>query len=119
MAPTIVVRDGKPELIAGAAGGPHIITTTLDLVRDVVSYGIPVGDAMTAPRLHEQWLPDTVLDEPGALAPDVKAQLQARGYRFDDEERLSSANAIAIDPGSGRITAAHDERRLTGAALAY
>ena len=119
MAPTIVARDGRIVLVAGAAGGPRIITTTLDLVRDVVGFGLPVGEAMMAPRMHHQWLPDEIDEEAGALAPDVAATLRTRGYKIVDMHYLSAANAIGIDPATGRITAAHDDRRPTGLALAY
>lgn len=119
MSPTIVVRDGALALVAGAAGGSHIITTTLDLVRDVLWYHRSLAFAMGAPRLHHQWYPDDVAIDAGTLAPDVRAALERDGYRFEIDPFGSAANAIAIDPATHRIEAVHDDRRKTGVALAY
>jgi len=119
MSPTIVSdAAGRVVLVAGAAGGPRIVTTTLLIVRDVVVRHAPVGRAVDAPRLHEQWLPDVVYAEPGALAPPVLRALRAEGYAIELGPAESEANAVAVGPGGTR-TAAHDPRRPTGSAGAY
>ncbi|HYZ17123.1 MAG TPA: gamma-glutamyltransferase [Candidatus Acidoferrum sp.] len=119
MVPTILTDpNGKVRLVAGAAGGPRIITTTLDLVREIVDFGIDPGVAIDAPRVHEQWLPDVVYAEPNAFTDATLAQLRAMRYTLAIEPAGSAANAIIVRPDGTRI-AAHDDRRPTGSALAY
>lgn len=119
MAPTIVSDpSGRVVLVAGAAGGPRIITTTLDVIRDVLDFGGDVGGALAAPRIHEQWLPDVVNAEPGAFSPATATALREMGYTIAIGAAGSAANAIAVRPDGTRV-AAHDDRRPTGAALAY
>jgi gamma-glutamyltranspeptidase / glutathione hydrolase len=119
MVPTIVVDPaGKVALVAGAAGGPRIITTTMDILRGVLDFGMDAGAAMNAPRLHQQWLPDVVYAEAGAFTDANAATLTGMGYTLKVAPMGSSANAIVVRPDGTRV-AAHDDRRPTGAALAY
>ncbi len=78
MTPTIVLKDGKPFLVTGSPGGSRIITTVLQIIVDVIDRGMDIARAVSAPRVHNQWMPDQVFAEP-ALAPDLVAALQARG----------------------------------------
>jgi len=119
MSPTIASdAAGRVVLVAGAAGGPRIVTTTLRIVRDVLVRHEPVGAAVDAPRLHQQWLPDVVYAEPGALAPGTLRALRAEGYEIELGPAESDANAVAVGQ-RGMRTAAHDPRRPTGSAGAY
>jgi len=119
MSPTIVVdAAGRAVLVAGAAGGPRIITTTLDIVRDVVDFGESVGTAVAAPRMHMQWLPDIVYAEPGTFDGPTLAALRTMAYHIDFGEADSVANAVAVKHDGTRV-AAHDDRNATGSALAY
>lgn len=119
MVPTILTNaDGKVSLVAGAAGGPRIITATLDIVRQIVDYGVDPGVAIDAPRIHQQWLPDVVYAEPNAFTNTTLARLRAMRYTVNIEPAGSAANAIAVRPDGTRV-AAHDDRRPTGSALAY
>ena len=70
MTPTIVLKDGKPVLVTGTPGGSRIITAVLQVVVDVIDRGMNVADAVSSPRLHNQWIPDQVLAEPG-FPPEV------------------------------------------------
>ena len=118
MSPTIVLdANGNPVLIAGAEGGPRIITAVLDIVRGVVDFHKSVFAAVAQPRVHMQWLPDLVYAEPRAFAPNVLTKLRAMGYRFKFEGAGSGANAVAVAP-DGTKTAAHDPRTPTGSAIA-
>jgi gamma-glutamyltranspeptidase/glutathione hydrolase len=118
MMPTIVLdANGNPVLIAGAEGGPRIITAVLDIVRGVIDFHESVSEAVAQPRVHMQWLPDLVYAEPGAFAPEVLAKLRAMGYRFKFEGAGSGANAVAVAT-DGTRTAAHDPRTPTGSAIA-
>jgi gamma-glutamyltranspeptidase / glutathione hydrolase len=97
MTPTIVLKDGKPFLVTGSPGGSRIITTVLQVVVDVIDRGMDIASAVSAPRLHNQWLPDQVFVEPG-VSPDVIAALQARGDKVVPTRPFTSASSIVITP---------------------
>src|SRR5499433_70124 len=79
MTPTIVLKDGKPFLVTGSPGGSRIITAVLQIVLDVIDYRMNVADAVAAPRMHHQWMPDQLLIQPGVPMP-VMQSLAARGH---------------------------------------
>ena len=81
MTPTIVLKDGKPLLVTGSPGGSTIITTTLQVVMNVIDHGMNLSDAVSSPRFHHQWLPDRVMHEEFAFSPDTKALLVAKGHK--------------------------------------
>jgi len=119
MSPTIAVGPkGRMLLALGAAGGPRIITTTLDALRAVLDYGETSGQALAAPRMHMQWLPDLVYAEPATFTSGTLAGLRRMGYDVRFGPADSAANAVAIGR-DGRREAAHDPRVRTGEALAY
>jgi gamma-glutamyltranspeptidase/glutathione hydrolase len=95
MAPTIVLKDGKPVLVTGSPGGSRIISAVLQIIVDVLDYDMDVAAAVAAPRLHHQWLPDEVRIERG-FADDTLAGLKARGHRLIEPLGYSSANSIAV-----------------------
>jgi gamma-glutamyltranspeptidase/glutathione hydrolase len=119
MSPTIALRDGKVALVAGSPGGSHIITTTLNVLQNVIDYRMNAQAAVDAPRTHKQWLPESVDVERGALSPETETALTALGYTFTLRGTLGLAEAIAIDPRTGMREAGSDRRRSNGAALAY
>jgi gamma-glutamyltranspeptidase/glutathione hydrolase len=80
MTPTIVLRDGKPVLVVGTPGGSRIITTMLEIIVNVIDHGMTLQEAVDAPRIHHQWLPDTLAAEPFALSADTAAALTRMGY---------------------------------------
>ena len=65
MTPTIVLKDGKPFLVTGSPGGSRIISTVLQVVVNVIDRGMDIAAAVSAPRVHHQWMPDLVFAEPG------------------------------------------------------
>lgn len=95
MTPTIVLKDGKPVLVAGSPGGSRIISTVLQVVVNVLDYGMTIAAAVDAPRLHHQWLPDEVRVEQG-FPQDVLDELKAKGHRIVTPMGQTSANSIAI-----------------------
>ena len=139
MAPTIVVRDGSVVMVLGSPGGPRIITTLLNLVLNLVDYGMTAQEAVDAPRIHHQGLPDRLLVERFALSPDTRALLEGWGYTVVDgapwgiaelilvgAPRLGSAPASSVaqsltvgDPAAFGATlfGAHDPRGGAGAAV--
>jgi gamma-glutamyltranspeptidase/glutathione hydrolase len=119
MTPTVVLdRSGNVVLVVGAAGGPRIITTVLDAILGVVDYGESPSQALAAPRIHMQWLPDLLYAETGAFDAATLARLQAAGYTVEFGLAHSAANAVARYPNGDR-EGAHDPRVATGSALAY
>jgi gamma-glutamyltranspeptidase / glutathione hydrolase len=95
MAPTIVLKDNKPVLVTGSPGGSRIISTVLQVIVNVLDYGMNVAAAVDAPRLHHQWLPDEVRIERG-FADDAIAELKAKGHHVVEPLGQTSANSIAV-----------------------
>ena len=119
MAPTIVTRDGRTALVLGSPGGSRIITITLEVALNVIDHGMQPQEAVDAPRLHHQWLPDEIAAEPFALSPDTEALLRGMGYAIRQQAPWGAAEVIAIDPATGRLLGASDPRRPSGAAIGY
>jgi gamma-glutamyltranspeptidase / glutathione hydrolase len=109
MTPTIVLKDGKPFLVTGSPGGSYIITVVLQVVTNVIDRGMDIASAVSAPRVHNQWLPDHVFAEPGFSA-DLIAALEARGDAVTVQWRPTSANSILVTP-SGLVGAADPRTR--------
>ena len=80
MSPTIVSKDGVPVLVTGSPGGSTIITTTLQIILNVVSHEMPLEDAVSLPRFHHQWKPDRIIYEKYAFSPDTLRALEAMGH---------------------------------------
>ncbi len=97
MAPTIVLKDGKPVLVTGSPGGSRIISAVLQVIVNVLDYRMDVGSAVAAPRLHHQWLPDEVRLERG-FSDDTIAALKAMGHIIGAPLGQTSANSIAVTP---------------------
>ena len=97
MTPTIVLKDGKPFLITGSPGGSRIITTVLQVIANVIDFHMPIDQAVSAPRLHNQWQPDQTYVEPG-FAPAMLDALKARGHVIVPGEPHGAANSIEVTP---------------------
>jgi gamma-glutamyltranspeptidase/glutathione hydrolase len=98
MTPTIVLKDGKPLLAVGSPGGPTIINTVLEVVVNVLDFGMNVQDAVNWPRFHHQWMPDALRVEPG-ISPDTVALLEKRGYTVTRVNAQGEAAAIRWNNG--------------------
>jgi gamma-glutamyltranspeptidase/glutathione hydrolase len=98
MTPTIVLRDGKPYLALGSPGGPTIINTVLEVMVNVLDFGMNVQDAVNWPRFHHQWMPDELRLEPG-YSPDTIALLEKRGYTVKLVSAQGEVAAIGFDNG--------------------
>ncbi|HXW41511.1 MAG TPA: gamma-glutamyltransferase [Xanthobacteraceae bacterium] len=109
MTPTIVLKDGKPYLVTGSPGGSLIITAVLQVVVDVIDRGMDIASAVSAPRVHDQWLPDYVFAEP-EIAADIIATLKARGDSVVARRLPTSANSILVTP-AGFVGAADPRTR--------
>jgi gamma-glutamyltranspeptidase / glutathione hydrolase len=107
MTPTIVLKEGKPFLITGSPGGSRIITAVLQVIANVIDRKLPIAEAVAAPRMHHQWLPDELLVERG-FSPDMMRALQARGHNVVEVRLGTSANSILVT--SEGFTGAADGR---------
>jgi len=107
MTPTIVLRDGAVAYVTGAPGGSRIITSVLQVLVDAIDFKKPIAEAVAAPRVHDQWLPDEVVVERSLPAETIRA-LAARGHRVRIGPFFGSANSIAVTPAG--IVGAADTR---------
>ena len=83
MTPTIVLKDGKLYLVVGSPGGSRIITAVMQVILNVIDFNMNMQDAIDAPRIHHQWMPDKLDFEKG-MSPDTLALLKARGHMIDE-----------------------------------
>ena len=116
MSPTIVLKDGKPFLVTGSPGGSRIITTTLQVIMNVIDHGMNIAEATFAPRIHHQWLPDELRIEEG-ISPDTIRLLERRGQNVVVKNAMGSTQSImAID---GSLYGASDPRRVGALTMGY
>ncbi len=110
MSPTIVLNDDRqPVLTCGAAGGPKIITSVLQVLVRVLDLGQSIEQALAAPRVHHQWSPDKAVCE-NALPAETLADLRLRGHVVETLERAAVAQALACNPTDHLLYAASDPR---------
>jgi gamma-glutamyltranspeptidase/glutathione hydrolase len=96
MSPTIVTRGGQPFIVMGSPGGSRIITIVVQVLLNVIEHRMTIQEAVNAPRIHHQWLPDQITVEPFALSPDTKALLEAMGHKIVVQSEWGAAEAILI-----------------------
>ena len=116
MTPTIVLKDGKPQLVTGAPGGSRIITTVLQVIVNNLDFGQPIADAVAAPRVHHQWRPDETLVERTLPAATIRA-LEKRGHQVEVGSLFGSAHSIAVTPKG--IVGAADPRARDSLAVGF
>lgn len=140
MSPTIVIKDGKVFMVLGSPGGSRIITIAVQVILNVVDHGMNIQEAVNAPRIHHQWLPDEIAAEPFALSPDTRKILGEMGYKIVEQSPWGAAEAILIGPSDaasatqqtsgndamaaskpipGMLYGGHDDRRPAGSAAGY
>ena len=120
MTPTFVLRkDGSLWFTVGTPGGPTIINTVLTVIMNVVDYGMNIQQAIDAPRIHHQWLPDELVYEPYGLSGDTEEALKNRGHKLGRARYLGDAQGIMIEEQTGVRLGATDPRRSDGLAQGY
>jgi gamma-glutamyltranspeptidase / glutathione hydrolase len=113
MAPTIVLKDGKPFLVTGSPGGSRITNAVLQVIVNAIDFRMNVAEAVNASRVHHQWLPDEVMAEPG-IPTDA---LAARGHSMVQRGRIGAAATIMVTPNG--LAGAADPRMPGGLAAGY
>ena len=118
MTPTIVVNpQGRLELVLGAPGGPTIITAVFEVISNVIDHDMSLADAVYAPRIHHQALPDSLQWEPDGIAPAERQKLEAMGHALRAHPGyMALINAIRVTPRG--IEGVSDPRTL-GAAVGF
>ena len=115
MSPTIVVGDDGVEMVLGAAGGPMIISSAIQVLLDALLFGMDPEAAQAAPRVHHQWSPDVLRYEPG-LPASVVGALRAKGHHVEAQDKIGKVNLVvrskagleaAGDPRSGGAPAGY------------
>jgi gamma-glutamyltranspeptidase/glutathione hydrolase len=117
MSPTIVLKNGKNFLVAGSPGGSRIITTTLQVIMNVIDHRLNVQAAVNAPRIHHQWLPDEIRIEEG-ISPDTVRLLEGLGHTVTENSAMGAIQSIMIGE-DGTMYGGADPRRSTSAAMGY
>jgi gamma-glutamyltranspeptidase / glutathione hydrolase len=117
MSPTLVFKDGKLVMATGSPGGSRIITVVLQVIVNVIDYGLNVAEAENAPRAHDQLFPDEIDVERG-ISPDTIALLEEMGHTVVLSRAMGSANTIVRAP-DGELEGASDLRQRGTLAIGY
>jgi len=118
MTPTIVLKDGRVVLVLGSPGGPTIINTVLQVIVNVIDHDMELDEAVAAPRIHHQWLPDHIRYEPAALPEEVRHALTGKGHAFaPSPARLGDVQAVGLDATTGTWLGVSDPRSADGRAI--
>lgn len=122
MTPTIVAKNGKPYVLVGSPGGRTIINTVLQVVVNVVDFDMDIAEAIAAPRIHHQWLPNVLRLEKFGTTKDSQRLLEMMGHRVrvsNYSRAHGSAMGIMIDPETGLRLGSADPRAPDGAAMGF
>src|SRR5437667_5715804 len=109
MCPTIVLKDGKPILSVGAAGGPTIISQTVLAIINTIDFAMNPATALAQPRFHHQWRPDELIVEK-RIGEDALRQLEKRGHQLKRTDSLGAAQAVGVSSTGHGFLGAHDPR---------
>lgn len=116
MTPSIVAKDGRLVAVVGSPGGRTIINTVLQVILNVVDFRMNIQEAVNAPRIHHQWLPDRIRIEEDGTSQATVQQLEAMGHTVDMGGSQGLAHSIMIDPVTGdRLGAADPRNPVAGA----
>ena len=114
MSPTIVeTPEGELFLVVGSPGGSTIITTTAQIIMNVVDFSMDIEDAVETPRFHHQWLPDMIQFEEQSFSSETIQALEERGHSIMLRGSIGEANCIQVE--GGYIFGAADSRRNSSA----
>lgn len=118
MSPTIILKDDKTFMLIGSPGGSTISTVVLQVILNVLDFGMDIQQAIDMPRIHHQWLPDEINYERFGLSLDVIQSLQNRGHKFGGIRILGRCEGIVVDFENEIFFGATDPRGY-GAAIGF
>ena len=116
MTPTIVLQKGKPFLVTGSPGGSTIITTVLQVVVNVIDHGMALSAAVSSPRFHHQWIPDSITVEADRFSADTLDALRTKGHSDIRPARYGLGDANSVMRVNGVLHGVEDPRTQGGAA---
>lgn len=119
MTPAILARDGRPVMAIGSPGGRTIINTVLQVILNYVDFGMDVAQAVEAPRIHHQWLPDRTSFERIGISPDTIRLYEMMGHEVYFRGSQGHAHGVSIDYETGLRYGAADSRAYDGRAVGY
>lgn len=119
MTPTIVSRDGRLFMVTGSPGGRTIINTVLFTLLHVVDFGMNAQEAVDAPRLHHQWLPDRVTVERYGFSPDTLGLLRKWGHEVRETRAQGVAQVIVYRADEDLLEGGLDRRAPDGGAVGW
>ena len=109
MTPTVLISpDGSERIVVGASGGPFIISSTLQVILNIIDFGMDPAEAVSAPRMHHQWAPNTLFVDQGT-SPDTIVRLRTLGHTVEVKDFYSSVQLIR--GGAGGFVGASDPRK--------
>jgi len=110
MTPTIILKDNKPFIVIGSPGGSTIITVVLQVILNCLDFNMNIQQAIDAPRIHHQWLPDEILYEDFGLSFDTIEKLKSMNHIIGKKVMLGRAEGILIDNENKIFQGASDPR---------
>lgn len=118
MSPTIVKKAGKNFLVTGSPGGSRIISTTLQVIMNVIDHKTNIQTAVNSPRMHHQWWPDEIRIEQG-ISPDTIKLLTNMGHKVVQKSAMGGSQSILIDQENSTLYGAADPRQSTSKAAGF
>lgn len=112
MTPTILLREGRVEMVVGSPGGSKIITATLQTIINVVDHGMDALQAVSVPRVHHQWSPTTAYHEYFGLPLETRLVLEGQGHELTARSPMGNVQLIVRDSENKRWTGASDPRGM-------
>jgi gamma-glutamyltranspeptidase/glutathione hydrolase len=121
MTPTFLLKNGRLLVVIGSPGGPTIITTVFQTLVHVIDHGMSLEQAIAAPRLHHQWMPDEIRIERAALTGLDRKKLEAMGHKFPAKasEQWGDVEGIQWDQATGQWLGVTDPRSPDAGAVGY
>jgi gamma-glutamyltranspeptidase / glutathione hydrolase len=109
MTPAILEKDGKLFMVVGTPGGTTIITSVFQVILNVVEHKMNMQEAVAAPRVHHQWLPDEISAERDALSEEVMSNLEMLGHKVVHRGKYGRVDAILVRD-DGKLEGGADPR---------
>ncbi len=119
MSPTIVAQGGKPLFAIGSPGGRTIINTTIQAILNVIDHDMNIAEAVEAPRIHHQWLPDVTSFEGSGFSEDTLIIYEDMGHEVRARGEQGTAMGVYNDRDAGLFLGGSDSRAGDGAAVGY